>query len=472
MVTYAPKGMVKRATSTALENAALDSQGRCIVTDHGSFVLYNVYVPCSAGQSQLPLKMKFLSALRASMRKERILNHRPIILVGDLNIAFRKEDVYWKWRVLLVDDILKNAEDLRRELVEEKCEEKVEKKDASSWLITLADNWSMIQKCLETKQAVETKTTNPTTGQTFDKFRVAVTVEGNRRVLLGSPELSAEACLRNYDFQERSYRDDDLDEDIVFLKANTVEVGILGELMTKVIGQTYGESILKEVAEKYAVKNTASPTYKWMKAVQEEDGMVDAFHHFYPEAEARFTCWNQSKNCRYRNEGARIDYTLIDRSLLKFLRKGKGPVTLDNPNFLSEEAALLAATAGGKFVPASFEGGGLNEASQQVLDTQFQEPQTGHVYTPPTFSDHIGVSLLLDDSIRTQSTFENVTFDTATRKTQPHKQQKTIASLFSAQRSDSSGKDSEKVPSRKPRVSIKPARKPARNSILYHFQKK
>ena len=100
-----------------------------------------------------------------------------------------------------------------------------------------------------------------------------------------------------------------------------------------------------------------------------------------------------------------------------------------DPN--SESAALVAAVANGGFQPVSFEGGGIVEARKAVLDTQFGTPHTGMIYTPPSFSDHIAVSLLLEDSCCAKDLVLNQS-DSATRKAQPHKAQKSIQSFFSA----------------------------------------
>jgi hypothetical protein len=191
--------------------------------------------------------------------------------------------------------------------------------------------------------------------------------------------------------------------------------------------------------------------------------MIDTFRHYYPTALGRFTCWNQSLNCRYTNEGSRIDYTIIDKSLLPYLQKGNvttlrcGKVvdtnssdcssdvnsSNDNDTFaLSEEGAMSAITANGRFQPAPFDGKGIIEADRSVLDTQFGDgqPHTGHVYTPPTFSDHIGVSVLLHDSVVTPIPIHQVRHpitllwnDATTRKSQPHKQQPTIRTFFQNQ---------------------------------------
>ena len=58
---------------------------------------------------------------------------------------------------------------------------------------------------------------------------------------------------------------------------------------------------------------------------------------------------------------------------------------------------------------------------------QFYEPHTGMVYTPPQFSDHIGVSHVLRLVADTKA---DLGADAATRKAQPHSQQKSIKSFF------------------------------------------
>jgi exonuclease III len=69
VATYARKGLTAAADSAPLGVAALDAEGRCVMTDHGSFVLFNVYVPNDGpGSVRLPVKMQFLNALRTKMQ--------------------------------------------------------------------------------------------------------------------------------------------------------------------------------------------------------------------------------------------------------------------------------------------------------------------------------------------------------------------------------------------------------------------
>lgn len=68
----------------------LDREGRVVVTDHGHFVLFNVYVP-NAGESlarpRLPFKLRFLEALKAAMDRYRAAGRKvgAAVLLTDMN---------------------------------------------------------------------------------------------------------------------------------------------------------------------------------------------------------------------------------------------------------------------------------------------------------------------------------------------------------------------------------------------------
>ena len=107
---------------------------------------------------------------------------------------------------------------------------------------------------------------------------------------------------------------------------------------------------------------------------------------------------------------------------------------------LGEEAALAAATANGLFVGGTYAGGGIALPTQCALDTQFGAAHTGMIYTPPTYSDHIAVSLLMNDNF--SDFLGHLTLDekdSATKKSQPHKKQKSIAAFLCAPAAKGSG---------------------------------
>jgi len=227
--------------------------------------------------------------------------------------------------------------------------------------------------------------------------------------------------------------------------------------MAKIVNVMWDNKVLRQISESSeSGLNPDLPSYMWMKKLLDDDGMVDVFRHFYPAAEARFTCWHQMKNMRYSNAGGRIDFTLVDKALLThvelnnnvLLRCGRSNPH-DNP--LGEEAALLAATASGLFVPGTFAGGGIADATKRALDTQFAgKAHSGMIYTPPSYSDHIAVSLLMKNSFGVECAGNgelSLGGDASTRKAQPHKKQRSVASFFSAAGSKSSSTSSGSVSS-------------------------
>lgn len=73
---------------TRQELLKLDSEGRCLITDHGHFVLFNIYGPCvQPGDSErFQFKLNFFKLLQR--RWEALLGQgRRVFIVGDLNIA-------------------------------------------------------------------------------------------------------------------------------------------------------------------------------------------------------------------------------------------------------------------------------------------------------------------------------------------------------------------------------------------------
>jgi len=150
-----------------------------------------------------------------------------------------------------------------------------------------------------------------------------------------------------------------------------------------------------------------------------------------------FTCWDQYTNKRYENLGTRIDYILVSNDFAPYLDTGQDGVlpcsNFTSKDFESEEAALHAATASGKYTGASYGGGGIVRGDFSVLETQFTPRSTGIIYTSPTYSDHVATSLLLNDDGTTNYFRLNLTLnvkDSSTRKSQPHKVQQSISNFF------------------------------------------
>ena len=465
VVTYARCGTVRAADAFALGETELDRQGRCVATDHGTFWLWNVYAPASA--NGLEKKMKFLRALRKAMQEKRKASGKPQILVGDLNITHTALDLHWKNRSVHVQDIL------------DEIARKGKDESFAQWKLDICNHWSTIAAVMETQEVVETKTTNSITKEQYQKYRLVVTLGNGKRVFLGKHQISSNYCHYGYGLSPEYYSDPETGEQVRCLEANVIRIEVLQELMSKIAGVTWDESILRSIASTHGTVPRGSPHRDWLTALLKEDDMVDVFRHFYPKAEARFTCWDQSTNRRYHNDGVRLDYTIIDRTLLPSVKLAPslrcGGKANGEADFLSEKEALRAATADGRFQPVSFGGGGMSTGmSSEALESQFGSAHTGMVYTPPIFSDHIGVSLLFNDDSCTVKGCQDLQVDPndqCTRKATPHRLQKTIASFFQV---GNTAKSSKSINAAKGKVLPKRAKQsaPKKSSILYHFQKK
>ncbi|KAJ9561896.1 hypothetical protein OSB04_007056 [Centaurea solstitialis] len=83
----------------------IDSEGRCIITDHGHFVLFNIYGPratCDDAE-RIEFKLSFYKILQKRW-ESLMLKGRRIIVVGDFNIAPSAIDRFRSWfRSLLVE---------------------------------------------------------------------------------------------------------------------------------------------------------------------------------------------------------------------------------------------------------------------------------------------------------------------------------------------------------------------------------
>ena len=156
-------------------------------------------------------------------------------------------------------------------------------------------------------------------------------------------------------------------------------------------------------------------------------GFIDTFSYFHPKASDRFTCWDQYKNRRYANEGTRIDYILADQTLAPRLLPGPSLVCGQGMDPDSPMSALWAATAGGLWAAAPFDGSGIGDAPMHAYSIQFHPPHTGMIYTPPQFSDHVGVSLLLQ---RGDPDVDLVLDTRSCRSCLPHLRQQSVKSFF------------------------------------------
>lgn len=60
----------------------------------------------------------------------------------------------------------------------------------------------------------------------------------------------------------------------------------------------------------------------WLDKVV-ENGYIDVFRHFYPEAKDKYTYWDMKTFARERNVGWRIDYFFVSKNLIKKVETAK-----------------------------------------------------------------------------------------------------------------------------------------------------
>jgi exonuclease III len=79
--------------STVFSIRSLDSEGRCLVTDHVSFVLLNVYFPSFGGDApaRRDFKLQFHHAVTRRCRAL-LAAGRDVVIVGDVNVSHRAID--------------------------------------------------------------------------------------------------------------------------------------------------------------------------------------------------------------------------------------------------------------------------------------------------------------------------------------------------------------------------------------------
>ena len=102
--TYTKK--IALNTGYGLGIRKFDNEGRFVVSDHGAFLLYNVYFPNgSASEDRHLFKQEFLHSFLFHL-KQKISAGREVIVLGDYNVAHQEIDVYDPVRLSSVSGFL------------------------------------------------------------------------------------------------------------------------------------------------------------------------------------------------------------------------------------------------------------------------------------------------------------------------------------------------------------------------------
>mmetsp|Transcript_6874 Transcript_6874/g.25353 ORF Transcript_6874/g.25353 Transcript_6874/m.25353 type:complete len:648 (-) Transcript_6874:893-2836(-) len=505
VATFAKQGLTEAADGEPLRERALDEQGRCLLTLHGDLAIFNVYVPTSS--RGLRQKMRFLQALTRAAR--RVKSERPgrkVIIAGDLNVAYRGEDMCYVYRRVHLPSLLaqerrleqphRHPHDQQQDLPPQQ-EQHQPRPDASPVHAELQQHQAaaavpahIIRKVAAAAPAVmymlQHKESKVVLGRKSGNSAAYTRLNDTLVVTCRLPDGSSFTLKDKFEDEGDVSRSVGLDE--VAQVVEDEEVGGVRKYVAKPEGyiamyillqlmEAAGHGLSSHEAVTLAnccgVSNSAPCTRHWLWQVQAPEdavegaglGLVDSFVWAHPTAQGRFTCWEQFRSMRYENKGARIDYILVDPALLGRLVKGpplQGGLPSENVLPTSAKAALRMAVGlvhegdQGRYEPAPFDGSGISDAPQHVLDRQFVAPHTGIIYTPPKFSDHVAVSIVLDEKSCGDGTAGNrssaclipaplaLQRDPATRRTQPHAQQQTILSVMANRQASLSSNPSDR----------------------------
>ena len=509
---------VRRADSAPLRMPELDNEGRCLLTDHGAFLAFNVYAPNISGGKRYGYRLRFLAALRRAMHRERAASGgRPVILLGDLNLKARPLlDQHWQRAWLDVDRLallsmpappdavlraaMRGANEVAgRRVASATFEALVPSGRLQSLLKELGCHWPAIKASLRARTVEPYQTQNTATKQTFDRFRTFATpvrsrsnsssggggssssnTHHRRDVQLGSAEHTEGAAWCHWEIDGIGVNADgsncvwgpaSAQSELMLCSPGQMNVMDFQQCASKLVsGWTISDADLEALVmsgigatvpnlppkehpqrkeqeeEEDSDDNNrfdCQSSDEWLAAVTKSDDMLDSFAALHPHARGRFTCWNQYKNARQENFGGRLDYFYVDRALWTACEPVAG--SLDSgvqhqhqmgarvPHEDTCTAALWACTLQGRWRPAPTEGTGLPDGrDSDYLHHSLVPPHSGIVYTPPQWSDHVGVSWF---ARRVPLPATNLALTQAQKRamraSQPHTRQRSIMGFFS-----------------------------------------
>ena len=382
--------------------AELDDQGRCILTDHGAFTLINVYVPYDGEKGvQVSLKLRFLENLKNLIKRIQA-SGRPVICVGDFNVARDPRDVHFEFRKINLAKLVREDFESAIALCETKLPLPVSS-DVLSVLHYLRSNFDTIETVLGDRKVAEIASAN-TNGA---KFSLKLS-NGSKTAAIGQRQTSASACDCIANLQPILTPDG-----YVYKPAGIISVGDLFEVLSKLFSSDFSEQTKMVFSDLFGIPRSCPPVIEKYDQLISECNLVDSYILSNPAgrqiSSERFTCWDQYRNERYENKGARIDYIFVDKDLQGSVRLAEtsmeGPSSNLSPFSVSPDRsiALRACTADQAWRPVPFAGGGIDTDPPTVSAKNFEfqftnPPQTGIVYTAPLFSDHVATSLVLDMS--------------------------------------------------------------------------
>ena len=453
VAVFARTGLTVRARSRPLGVAWLDDQGRCIETDHGHFVLLNIYAP-NGGEfaANLGEKMSFFLHLQAridALRAEK----RRVVVVGDFNVKLRLEDAHASQRCMHVPSFLAAPAESDDPALVVRLRAKLQSDSDDGGLAALV-------------RALANPVSRPQPKS--EKLRVFLVDVRGAEVQINKGALWTHAMVKGAYHQFRTEQTEVpvcTNDPLVLDPASTpglvlhgqsggpawisnarmtMRVGELAKAVSAVFGveapttEDEYDAFAAWAQRRGLLSTNTSPCLAALPALLlQRRALVDVFALFFPRAQSRWTVFGQYTNDRYSNCGSKIDYILVDEALRDALVPPTRPLQGCTNHAActivacaaTPDCALRAATANGLFRPSPFEGGGIPEAPAIAYEYQFRAParETGIIYTPPSFSDHLAVTCLLRLPAGPALVLER---DTATRACQPHTKQRTLDTFF------------------------------------------
>ena len=374
--------------------ADLDDQGRCILTDHGAFTLINVYVPYDGEKGvQVSLKLRFFENLRLLVKKIQA-SGRCVICVGDFNVARVPRDVHYEFRKLNLAKLAREDFDAAIATCESKLPHPIST-EVLSLVNFLRSRFDEIQSVLADRKIVEIASNN-----NGSKYTLKLS-NGSKTVPIGQRQTSPNGCdcIANLDpiLTQDGY---------VYKEAGIISIGDLFEVLSKLFSADFPDQTKMAFSDLFGIPRSCQPVIEKYDQLLSECNLIDTYTRLNPAgrqvSSERFTCWDQYRNERYENKGARIDYIFVDRKFEDAIRLSETCLDLGPFSVSSDRScALRACTADQLWRPVPFVGGGIDAEpptmSAKNFEFQFTNPpQTGIVYTAPLFSDHVATSLVLD----------------------------------------------------------------------------
>lgn len=453
VAVWVKKDLAKGANATqkVLEVDDFDREGRCLMLDLGSLVVFNVYAPHLKKPEENPRKLQFLELLHK--RVERVQSEGKLAIVcGDLNLTWRKADVHVNSLHVKVaenciagnSDWFVDSKDLATVAHATPKQSTSSSGECEEW-IRIGDALKYLQSSLvlPLHEAMEmTKAMPHHRHRGFRLVRLAlqgpVRPGGPKAETLRTPvgpvdPVALAPAIQSHQIwsltssQTPRQSLEDL-EGLVSTKEPTrtqilLQFGVTAEELTP-----YGHTP-HSVNEPLCVEHVL----RWLGS-----DLLDTFAECHQKAEQRFTFWTQLANMRFCNKGSRLDYILCDKKMQPYLV----PKTVlagetEGCDAHTAQAAWNAATQYGRWHGAhqvqKSDGGGLSlqQDDMKLNDTQFCEPHTGILYTPPKYSDHVPVCACFE-GLKLQLLQPDAPRWIETRDAQPWTSQATLTALFSS----------------------------------------